>query len=483
MPAAHLPFTPKFARSPPSTPYAKSMARVLLLSTYEQGHQPIGLAAPAAALRAGGHHVECRDLAVEGVTADEVRRAALVAISAPMHTASRLGLRLAEQIRKAAPEVHLAWYGLYAAPLADLLRERGLADSVLGGEYEPALVKLAAALDSVPGAPLAGATTLEHPRQLFAVPDRRGLPALDRYARVLRADGAHLAGYAEATRGCAHTCLHCPVTVAYGGRLRLVQREVVLDDIAQQVQAGARHITFGDPDFLNAPPHAMALLTSMHAAHPEVTFDVTVKVEHLIEHAVLLPELNDLGALFVTSAFESTSNTVLERLQKGHVAADLDTALAHAEAAGLPLRPTWVAFTPWTSLADYIKMLSFIEERGLVHHVQAVQYALRLLLPPGSPLADVMAAEELLGPLDGERLTYLWSHPDPRMDALQTSLAALVEESASRHAHDSGPDDAIEVFGRVKRAALAAASGLDRPVEVASQPPRFVPGLAESWFC
>lgn len=458
------------------------MARVLLLSTYEQGHQPIGLAAPAAALRAAGHEVECRDLAVEGVTADEVRRAALVGISAPMHTASRLGLRLAEQIRRAAPDAHLAWYGLYAAPLATLLRERGLADSVLGGEYEPALVRLAGEFNHTTGA-VAGSTTLEHLRQRFAIPDRRGLPSLDRYAHVLRTDGTHLAGYVEATRGCAHTCLHCPVTVAYGGRLRLVQRDVVLADIDQQVEAGARHITFGDPDFLNAPPHAMALLRSLHAAHPEVTFDVTVKVEHLIEHASLLGDLKALGALFVTSAFESTSNTVLERLEKGHVAADLGTALANAEAAGLPLRPTWVAFTPWTSLADYLEMLACIEERGLVHHVQSVQYALRLLLPPRSPLADVMASEGLLGPLDTERLTYLWSHPDPRMDALQTSLAAIVEESTSQHTHDTAGGDALEVFGRVKRAALAAANGADGPVEVAPQPPGFVPGLAESWFC
>jgi radical SAM superfamily enzyme YgiQ (UPF0313 family) len=464
------------------------MARVLLLSTYEQGHQPLGLAAPASALRAAGHSVECRDLAVEGITPDAVRDAGLIGISAPMHTASRLGLRLAEQIRLVAPAAHLAWYGLYASSLAELLSERGLADSVLGAEYEPALVRVADALDAAAGGGFQGISVSEHSRQRFGVPDRRALPALDRYARVLREDGAHLAGYAEATRGCAHTCLHCPVTVAYGGRLRLVQREVVLADIAQQVEAGARHITFGDPDFLNAPSHSLGVVQALHAAHPEVTFDITVKVEHLLEHASLLPALRAQGALFVTSAFESTSATVLAHLQKGHVAADLERALAHAEAAGLPLRPTWVAFTPWTSLADYLEMLTFIEEYGLVRHVQPVQYALRLLLPPGSPLAGVLAEAGELGPLDGERLTYGWRHPDPKMDALQVSLAALVEESASRHSHDeAGAADVLKVFARVKHAARAAARDVEASALAAEavlpQPKRFVPGLAESWFC
>jgi hypothetical protein len=459
------------------------MARILLLSTYEQGHQPLGLAAPAAALRAAGHTVTCRDLAVEGVTVEEVRAAQIVGISAPMHTASRLGLRVAEQIRKAAPDVHIAWYGLYAAPLAALLHERGLVDSVLGGEYEPALVRLAASIDAATDSPTAGLTTIEHDRQQYLVPDRHDLPPLDRYARVLRADGAHLAGYVEATRGCAHSCLHCPVTITYGGRLRLVQRETVLAGIAQQVAAGARHITFGDPDFLNAPSHALAILEALHATHPDVTFDITAKVEHLIEHAGLLPRLRDLGALFLTSAFESTSDTVLERLEKGHTATDLDRALANTAAAKIPLRPTWVAFTPWTGLQDYLDMLAFIETRGLVRHVQPVQYALRLLLPPGSPLAAVMDAEGLLGPLDTERLTYGWTHPDPRMDALQVALATIVEEGASLVAHDESGADIIDVFARVKRAAFAAAEGSDRPVEVAPQPPDFVPGLAESWFC
>ncbi len=464
------------------------MTRTLLISTYEQGHQPLGLAAPAAALRGAGHEVVARDLAVDSLDLETLATARLVAISAPMHTAARLGRRVAERVRALAPGAHLAWYGLYAAPLAEVLRARGLADSILGGEYEPALVELAGALadsSADPPGTVEGGTRLEFKRQLYPTPDRTGLPSLERYARVLREDGPHLAGYVEASRGCAHTCEHCPLTAVYAGRLRLVQLAPVLEDIAQQVAAGARHITFGDPDFLNAPAHSMAVVRGLHDAHPDVTFDITVKVEHLLEHGALLEELRALGCLFITSAFESTTDAVLERLAKGHTTADLDLALGAAARAGIVLRPTWMAFTPWTSLDAYLSMLEFIESRGLVRRMQPVQLGLRLLLPPGSPLVAAAEAERVLGPFDEEHLTYEWRHPDPRMDALQAALASLVE--ADDALHDHATEDPTRVFAKVKRAALAAAAGgddgTDRPIEVAPQPEGFVPGLSEAWFC
>lgn len=465
----------------PASRYPPRVTRVLLLSTYELGHQPIGLAAPAAALRLAGHEVTCRDLSVDGVDLETVRAAQLIAISAPMHTAARLGTRVAERVRAVVPSTHLAWYGLYAHPLAELLTRRGLADSVLGGEYEDELVALAGRLDAGATEGIVGAW---FPRRDYAVPDRTGLPSLERYASVLRADGPHLVGYVETTRGCAHVCRHCPLTAVYGGRLRLVQADAVLGDIEQQVAAGAAHITFGDPDFLNAAEHAMTIARTLHERHPGVTFDVTTKVEHLLEHEALLPELRALGCIFVTSAFESCSDVVLERLDKGHTSEDLGRALDVAEAAGLLVRPTWVAFTPWGTLDDFIAMLEFIERRGIVRHVQPVQYALRLLLPPGSPLIELLASEGRLGAFDDAHLTYEWAHEDPRMDALQAELGRIVEEDA-RHDDDGAMPDPLDVFGRVKAAALAARAGTEATatVEVAAQPARHVPGLSEAWFC
>ena len=476
---------------PPSPP----RARVLLLSTYELGHQPLGLAAPAAALRAAGHDVDCLDLAVEPLDAERVRAADLIAFSVPMHTAARLAQRLLPGLRELNPRAALALYGLYAG-LLEGLRAEGLVDAVAGGEYEPALCDIAAAV----GADLAAgeraalpSAALAFDRQHYLVPDRRGLPPLERYARLrtgvrtdMRADvrpedGLALAGYVESTRGCAHHCGHCPVTAAYGGRLRLVEPETVLADIDQQVALGAAHLTFGDPDYLNAVPHSLAIAEQLHRCHPGLTFDVTVKVEHLIEHAALLPRLRELGCRFVTSAFESTSDEVLRELTKGHTRADLAPALAVCEAAGLALRPTWVTFTPWTTVEDVAEQLGCIEQHGLVERVSPVQYGLRLLVPPGSALIEPLRAQGHLGAYDPAALSYGWRPLDPRVDALQREVARIVEPAASAPSV-TALEASAPTFARVREAVLHAA-GLPPPTE--ARPPQLpaAPGLTESWFC
>ena len=442
------------------------------------GHQPLGLAAPAAALRAAGHHVDTLDLAVESPEAARFSEVDLLAISMPMHTAARLGVELAERIRRLQPQLPIACYGLYATLIHDRLTRDGLADHIIGGEYEPALVALAdkhrfGSLIGVGPNPV-------FPRQLFPTPSRSGLPLLSAYTRLRIGDEERLTGYVEASRGCAHQCTHCPITPVYGGRLRLVQPETVLADIDQLVEAGAEHITFGDPDFLNAVPHSLAIIGAMHARHPALTFDATIKVEHLLEHTERLPRLREAGCIFITSAFESTNDAILQHLQKGHVRADLDRALAAAEDAGLILRPTWVAHTPWTTPDDFLDLLAFIEDHGLVDHVQPVQYAIRLLLPPGSPLITTLDADGALEGFDSDALTHTWSSPDPRLDALQLEIAEIVEAASCANCD---PEPAIETFRKVKAAAHRHLRGDTDPIEVAQQPRRAVPGLTESWFC
>ena len=124
--------------------------RVLLLSTYELGHQPLGLARPAADLLAAGHEVRCQDLAVDTLEPAQVSWAGLVGISVPMHTATRLGARLAKLVRTLNPAAHIVFYGLYASLHADVLVPE-LGDSAVGGEFEGPLVALAAALDLADG--------------------------------------------------------------------------------------------------------------------------------------------------------------------------------------------------------------------------------------------------------------------------------------------------------------------------------------------
>ena len=73
--------------------------RVLLVSTYELGHQPVHVASPAAALRAGGHDVRAIDVSVQAWDRALVDWADGVAFSVPMHTAMRMAVALAASVR------------------------------------------------------------------------------------------------------------------------------------------------------------------------------------------------------------------------------------------------------------------------------------------------------------------------------------------------------------------------------------------------
>jgi radical SAM superfamily enzyme YgiQ (UPF0313 family) len=261
----------------------------------------------------------------------------------------------------------------------------------------------------------------------------------------------------------------------YGGRFFVLPQEVVLEDIRRQVRAGATHITFGDPDFLNGPGHSLKVVRAMHAEFPDLTFDFTAKVEHVLERREMFPELGRLGCLFMISAVESLSDTVLSILEKHHTRAEVEEALAIVRDAGIALRPTWVAFTPWTTLDDYLEVLSFVEENGLIDHVDPVQYTIRLLVPPGSYLLDRPAMKPYLGKLDQASFSYRWAHPDPRMDQLQREVSALVEKDTQ-----AGVDPGL-TFYRVQ----ALADGRD-PAAVEPLLPQDrlrAPRLSEPWFC
>ena len=451
---------------------------ILLISCYELGHQPFSLASPAARLKSEGYSVSVVDAAIEPVPEDIVRRAAFIGISVPMHTAMRVGMDLSRRIRNLNPGAHLCFYGLYATLNAEYLLSHG-ADSVIGGEFEQPLCDLVCRLcDGETSA--AAAPYLS--RQSWFVPDRDTLPGLKRYAQLDNGIESLPAGYTETTRGCLHTCLHCPITPVYNGRFFAVPADVVLADVDQQVRMGARHITFGDPDFLNGPTHVLRILRRMSDAHPGLTFDFTTKIEHILRHPSFFAEARDLGGVFVVSAVESVSDLVLERLRKGHTRGDVVRALAILRDADLPMRPSLVAFTPWTTLDDYLDLLDFVEVHDLVEHIDPVQYTIRLLVPPGSALLAEADTRSWIGELDEAAFTYAWRHDDERMDRLHQRVSRLVEEADA-----SGEErDNRRVFDRIRRLA-AEMAGVEAPSE---QPfhdiplkRRRVPRLTEAWFC
>jgi radical SAM superfamily enzyme YgiQ (UPF0313 family) len=454
----------------------RAAGEILLIACYEMGHQPLAVAWPTAFLERAGYAPAVLDLSVEPLDPEKIRRARLVAISVPMHTALRLGVRVAARVRQLNPEVPLVFYGLYAALNADyLVREAG-ATAVVAGELEAELVQLARRLESPTTAASPRATVLE--KLDFATPSRAALPSLKKYAHLDRGGSLALVAYVEASRGCKHTCRHCPIPPVYGGRFFVVPAEVVLADVRQQVAAGATHVSFGDPDFLNGPGHALAVARALHAEFPAVTFDFTAKIEHLLRQQERLPELAALGCLFIVSAAESLDDHVLAVLDKGHTGADVVTALDVTRAAGITLRPTWVAFTPWTTLDGYRAWLDFIEAADLVEAVDPVQYGLRLLVPPGSLLLAHTAMRPHLGRLVEDAFYYEWTHPDPRMDALQGAVSRAVAAAADRR------EDAAVTFQAVRALADEAAGCAPRSTATLLQANRRrAPRLTEPWFC
>ena len=294
----------------------RAPGEILLVACYELGHQPLAVAWPAAFLERAGYAPAVLDLSVEPFDAEKIGRARVVAVSVPMHTALRLGVRVAERVRQVNPAARVCFYGLYAALNANELLAT-CADSVLAGEVEAELVALVGRLE--PARPADGGARVQLTKLDFPVPSRAALPALKQYAHVERDGRRELAAYVEASRGCKHLCRHCPIPPVYGGRFFVVPVETVLADVRQQVAAGAAHVTFGDPDFLNGPRHALAVARALHAEFPRVTFDFTAKIEHLLRERARLPELAALGCAFVVSAAESLDDRVLAILAKGHI--------------------------------------------------------------------------------------------------------------------------------------------------------------------
>ena len=372
--------------------------RIVLISTYELGRQPFGLASPAAWLRREGHEVTCADVSRAPLPQAAVEAADLIAFFLPMHTATRLFLRAAPRIRALNPAARWCGYGLYAPLNEEALREAGVS-AIFGGEFEPGLVDWARRVGTDDAAQEEGAISLA--RQQFIVPDRSGLPPLAAYAQLAFHGSTRRVGYTEASRGCKHHCRHCPVVPVYGGIFRIVQRDVVLEDIRAQVEAGAQHITFGDPDFWNGPGHAMPLVEALHREWPELTYDATIKVEHLLKHRELLPAMRRSGCAFITTAVESLDDAVLGTLAKGHTRADFLEALRLTRAAELPLSPTFIPFTPWTTLSGYAAFLRDLGEWGLTEQVAPVQLTIRLLIPQGSLLLELPEVRQLVEPLMG----------------------------------------------------------------------------------
>jgi radical SAM superfamily enzyme YgiQ (UPF0313 family) len=463
--------------------YTVEHVNIVLISTYELGRQPFGLASPAAWLRKRGHDVVCLDLSRQSLDEPAVRSAELIAIYLPMHTATRLAAKLIPTLRELNPLADLCCYGLYAPMNADYLRTLGV-ETILGGEFEHELTELAERLQTrIQSDRRARISPQPEPlvsleRLAFEVPDRSDMPPIGKYAHlVVPGGGFRLVGSTEASRGCKHLCRHCPIVPVYKGVFRIVSRDVVMQDVRQQVAAGAQHISFGDPDFFNGIRHAMELVEEFHRELPNVTYDVTIKIEHLKKYETHLPKLKETGCLFVISAVEYLDDAVLSALDKGHTREDFLHVVHAFRGLGMILHPTFVPFTQWTTMESYLDLLRVIRAESLMENVAPIQLGIRLLIPEGSRLLELDEVRSNVGPFDAESLFYPWKHSDPRIDALSETVQAIAAEG------DRRKESRSMVFERIWKAAHAAA-GLDVPILQSSQEPAAaIPFLSEPWYC
>jgi hypothetical protein len=255
----------------------------------------------------------------------------------------------------------------------------------------------------------------------------------------------------------------------FRGTFRAIPLDVVLDDVHAQVAAGAQHISFGDPDFLNGPTHARRLVEAVATRFPGLTYDVTIKIEHILRHADMLTLLRDTGCLMITSAVESVDDEVLLKLRKGHTRADFIKAVEACRRARVALAPTFVPFTPWTTVEGYVDLLEQVDSLQLTEAVAPIQLAIRLLVTAESRLMELPDIRELVDPFDAQSLTFPWRHRDPRVDELQRAVMQIVA-GASRSSRS-------DVFDRIWALATGAAARTSR---VRGLTP---PYMTEGWYC
>ncbi|ORU89624.1 MAG: hypothetical protein A6F71_01300 [Cycloclasticus sp. symbiont of Poecilosclerida sp. M] len=448
--------------------------RVLLINPYELGRQPFALAQATAWLNEADFDVESLDLSIQKLNADSLQQANLIGIYLGMHTATRIALRALPKIKECAPNAHVFAFGLYAPLNKEILSTHGVSH-FFAGESEPEILQLAEHIRNS-DLPMPEPHVVNTQKISFKPPMRDGLPALSRYAKLIHTDGSERQlGFIETTRGCKYLCRHCPVVPIYEGKFRAIPADIVLQDITQQVALGAEHISFGDPDFFNGPSHAKKILLAMHKQFPHLSFDATIKIEHVLKHRDLLPLLKRTGCLFITCAVESFNDDILLTLDKGHTRNDTFEAVELLKKADITISPTFVPFTPWSSLSGYLSLLKDIVALDLISEVAPIQLAIRLLIPQGSYLLKLTEFEKLIDEFDPDILGYPWAHQDKRVDALQTDIMQCVEASDKQ---GLSRQETFKLIWQLSHTALGEAAP-----ELTELEEKKVPHLSEAWYC
>ena len=443
--------------------------KVLAVSTYELGHQPLVLARLASILDIHGIEYSLVDNSVANRSFESPDDFTLAGgqapthliLSVPMHTATQLGKKIAERAKALfGSKLTVIALGMYSKVALST-----------GTHFDAGIATLD--LQSVSGA--LGIESAEQPHTEKLIPNRSSLPSISNYAYLVTENGKRLVGYVESTVGCAHSCKHCPVPVIYHGRFKAIPSQLVLSEIDDLVRKGSEHITFGDPDFLNGPAHALKIIREMHQRHPELTFDATIKVEHVLEHPDIWDEMSQAGLQFIVSAFEHTSDYILKKLDKGHTKADIINALTILRKSGIEVRPSLLPFTPWTDRDNLLELIEFIFEYDLIQSIDPVQLGIKLLVPLDSLLLSDQEVD--FGPWDPDLLSFQWHNRNRTIDELQTILSAIAQES------ETTQKDPLQTFHEMREAAYSHFGAKAPEINIISSAIGPKPHLSESWFC
>ncbi|MDA8278363.1 MAG: radical SAM protein [Actinomycetota bacterium] len=456
------------------------MTNALLISLYDLGHQPYEILQLDAALVQAGIPSSIVDLSIteEAELHSYDLQETYVVISVPMHTAARLALSVLDGLSGWQNNPKIILMGHYAEALATLPIPVPIA-MLASGESVDSIVDFISIgndaslpIESNSAIIKVNSTKASSRIKLINSPLHRDkLPSLSRYTSYIDGEKMELAGYVEASRGCLHLCTHCPVAATYGGRIRINSVGSVIREIENLYESGARHITFGDPDFFNAPIHSIKTLEQSNTIFPDLTFDATIKVSHILKYRDLIPKLSENNVTFIVSAFEHTSLEVLDALEKGHNTEDMVEALRIVRENGFEIRPSLLPFTPWTTLDSMVELLDFVVDQDLIDAIDPVMYSIRLLVPSTS-LTYKRFPYLFKDGRDGG-LNLEWSSAITELDNLQLEISNIAE--------NAGDANNLEIFSKIY-AAVAATAGKESRDGFFSLN-RNVPRLTESWYC
>lgn len=446
------------------------MQNILYVATYDLGHQPQFGAELLGAATSGRVTVVDAEKIPRDEVVKAIRETDVLILSAPMYTGASVARDLLTACAWDLANTQTIVVGLYAEVLRDALTTAPVSGLDMSRIVFSDTLDAPATLHLIEtGEPSLAKRTA---RRRYLI-ERRDLIPLDSYRSVNYRGVKRPSGYLETTVGCRHRCRHCPIVPIFDGRIAINDSQAVVQDAKAQVTSGATHLSFGDPDFLNAPRHTLSILTEIHRHAPEVTFDFTTKISEIVANPGIWQELSHQGLIFVISAVESLSPLVLDRLDKQHLPSDVIRARDLLFGADIGLHPTFCPFTPWSKTSDLVDIASFVASSHLSDVVEPVQLSIELLTPPNSLL---LKDREFFGPYDPGRMGFPPLYSDNALPGLQQRLARIAAQGAER-AEDYSRTLAsqIEVIQQV--------SGKPVPIEELTTPAPDPATVSEPWFC